>query len=271
MKRFLQISLNLLFTTSVVIGVIYLYKLFEWSRADVLNIATISTSTIAIVALIFNAKQYLLNKEKIIHERGEFRLSNYYQTKFDRIQNLKIDSIVNENVVNKGRGFQLTPTTIHILQHQIIEYFINNYGMGMDINEIYQTTDIRKGEPQKQFLTALKKIHDDIRQFSPWIKSYHQNWIDLITEIRKDERLSLDQKESTISKILQKYLTGYNHLINGVQTNNFKLISNFDSETWMYESVGYIDFIKSFLPTKEDFHKSLGIFKYLMDEQLPKK
>ncbi|XOV93712.1 MAG: hypothetical protein ACFHWX_03175 [Bacteroidota bacterium] len=271
MNKFFQISLIILLTFGVVITATYIYKLFEWERIDILNVATLSTAIIAIIALSFNARQFFLNKEKVLHERGEFRLNNHYQTKFDRIRDLNITSLVNEKVVDKGRGFQLTANSIHILQHQIIEYLINSYGNDLDINEIYQITNIKRGELQAQFLGVLKKIHDDIKQFSPSIMSYHQNWIDLISNIRKDDRLSTDQKESNISKILQTRLLGYNHLVNEIQTNNFKLVSHFNPEEWSYESIGYLDFIKAFVPTKNTFYKSLGKFKYLMDEQLPKK
>ena len=261
----------MLLTAMVVVAATYVYKLFEWERIDILNIATLSTAIITIIALTFNARQFFLNKEKVLHERGEFRLANHYQTKFNRIRELKITSIVNEKVVNKGQGFQLNPRTLHNLQHHIIEYLINKYGNDLDINEIYQTTKISRGELQAQLLEVLKKIHDDIQQFSPWMMSYHQNWIDLISDIRKDNRLSTDQKESTISKILQTHLLGYNHVINDTQTNNFKLVSHFNQEDWSYESIGYLEFIKQFLPVKDKFYKSLGKFQYLMDEQLPKK
>jgi hypothetical protein len=267
-RKLLNLVLIFFVISIVIIGATYVYKTFDWTRIDILNIATLSTTLIAIIALTFNARQFQLNKENNLHERGEFRIKKYYQTKFSRIQPLKVTSIVNEKVVNKGRGFQLTPEIIHILQHHIIEYLINNYGNEISITKIYLSAPLNNSEINKEFLTALHKIFKDISHYSPWIMNYHKKWIDLISEIRLDKRLSNDQKESTITDILQNRILGYNFIINKKQTNNFKLLSAFDSENWKYSPVGYLDFIKPLLPTKEYFLKSLGKYKYLMDEQL---
>lgn len=88
-----------------VVSATYVYKLNNWDRIDVLNIATLTTSIIAIIGLWLNGAQYLLNKDKILHERGDFRLKNYYQTKINRIHDLSFDIIINEKIPNKGRGF----------------------------------------------------------------------------------------------------------------------------------------------------------------------
>lgn len=269
MKQAFKIILTFLFAIAVVIASTFVYKQFDWNRIDILNIATLTTSCIAIVALFFNSAQYLLNKEKLIHERGEFRIKNYYDNKISRIHELKFSIIINEKVPNKGRGFEMNPITIHFLQHKLIEYLINNYGHEVPITEVYLTNKVQKTPISLELLNVLLTFHNNISNYSPWIDKYHRDYIDLIAEIKNDKKLSIDQKEAFISKIIQKNLLGYNLIINEKQTNNFKLIKHFDEKKWEYEPIGYLDLIKPLLPDKGYYLKSLGGFKYIMEEQLP--
>lgn len=269
MKIVLKFILIGLLLIIIIIAATYLYKLFNWTRIDIINIATLTTSIIAIIALWFNGAQYLLNKDKILHERGEFRLNNHYKTKIDRIPDLKFNIIINEKIPNKGRGFYFDSTSIHFLQHKLIEYLMNTYGNNISLMEIYTSQPVPKDPIREEFLTALKDFHDQINNYHPWINRYHNNYIDLIGEVKLDKKLSIDQKESFIAKTIQNNLLGYNLIINEKQSNNFNLINHLDIQSWNYNTIGYLDLIKPMLPEKEYYLKALGKYKYLMEEQLP--
>lgn len=256
----------------VALYIISLSKWYSWERIDIVNAATIVTSLVTIVALVFNARQYSLNKDKRLYELGEFRIEKVYKPRIERIQGLKITFIVNEGVINKGRGFQLEPNNLHFLQHDLIAYLIKTYEKDIGIPAIYspETVD-RNDDIYLEFIKVLNAFHDGIKNFSPWVLNYHRQYLDLIADVTKDKNISKDQKESFISNLLLNDMLGYNMIIAGKQTNNFKIVSSVSySPKLQITTIGYLDFMKSILPSKDAYVKGLGDYKKLFEKDLPK-
>lgn len=268
----IQIGTFVLLLTLAALYAINLYKWYAWERIDIINAATILTSGIAIVALVFNAMQYSLNKDKRLYELGEFRIEKVYKPKIERIQRLKIPFLVNEGVQNKAKGFQLEPNSLHIIQHQLIAYLIQTYEKDIGINLIYSPDDTERTDAVYiEFTKALKAFHDGIKNFSPWVLAYHRQYLELIKEVRKDKSMSKEQKESFVSNLLLNDLLGYNLIMAGKQTNNFKIVSSIVySPKLTITTIGYLDFIKSMLPTSENHTEALGDYKRLFERDLPK-
>jgi hypothetical protein len=269
--RIIKIGLFVLLLTLTVLYIVNLYKWYSWERIDIINMATILTSIIAIAALIFNAKQYSLNKDKRLYELGEFRIEKIYKPKIDRIQRLKIPIVVNDGVDFKGRGFQLEPNSIHIVQHQLIEYLIKTYEKEIGINLIYSPDNTERTDDWYiEFIKVLKAFHDGINNFSPWVLNYHRQYLDLIVEMRNDKNMSNAQRESFISSLLLNELLGYNMIMTGKQTTNFKIVSSIAySPKLKVTTIGYLDFVKSILPTNEAYLKALGEYKKIFERDLP--
>jgi hypothetical protein len=60
-------------------------------------------------------------------------------------------------------------------------------------------------------------------------------------------------------------------IIAGKQTNNFKIVSSVSySPKLEIKTTGYLDFIKSILPSKDAYVKALGDYKKLFEKDLPK-
>lgn len=256
----------------VVLYIVSLSKWYSWERIDIINIATISTSVIAIVGLFINVRQYLLSKDKRLYELGEFRIEKIYKPKIERIERLKISFVINEQVLNKGRGFELGPNNIHFIQHDLIEYLTKHYNNNVGTILIYSPENSERNDDIFiEFLNVLKGFHDGISNFSPWIMRYHRQYLSMIEEIRKDKNISKDQKESLISNILLNDMLGYNMIMRGKKNNNFTLVSSITySPKLKINTIGYLDLIKSMLPTEAIYLKALGDYKNLFERDLPK-
>ena len=268
----LQVVLLIVLTISCVLLSINLYKYYGWVRVDVINVATLSASVIAIVALIINLSQFLINKDKRLFEIGEFRLEKYYKPKIARIEPLNVLISFNVTIVNKGRGYQLNGENLHYLQHKFIEYLKDVYNGQIPTELIYLSVETnRTDEIYLEFLNTLKSFHEGIHNGGMKIFNYHRQYLSIINDIRKDKNISKDQKTSFLSTILLKELLGYNMMMTGRATNNFKLISSLHTNQKIsYTTIGYLDVLREFLPNKKVYDKSLGEFKNIFEQDLPK-
>lgn len=143
MKKF-QIALLVVLTITGVLLSVFLYKHYKRERIDILNIATLSTGVIAIVALFINLSQYFINKDKKLFETGEFRVEKHYQPKVDRIEKLKLLITFNVHLTDKGRGYKLSGESLHSLQHTFIQYLELVYKGDIPIPLIYSVPETER-------------------------------------------------------------------------------------------------------------------------------
>lgn len=270
--KVIQILILLILIVLASLVAINLYKFYSWDRTDIINIATLTTAVVTIFAIVFNAMQYSVAKNSKLYELGEFRIEKVYKPKLERIQRLKIILSVNENVINKGRGFQLEPNNLHIVQHHLVEYLRKTYQDEIPLNILYFPSDSNRNDKTfKEFVKVLKDFYEGINQYSPWVFNYHKQHLDLINEIRKDNKMLEDQKESFISSLLFNDMLGYNMIMTGKASNNFNIVNGLsDEEQLKISTTGYLDFIKSILPSEDLYLSSLGKYAKLFIKDIPK-
>lgn len=260
-------------TILIVASAVFLYKTFNWERTDILNITSLTASVIAIVALIFNARQYSLNKDKRLYEIGEFRLEKVYTPRLNRIHDLNINLYFKGDSPERSKGWSYTHEIFHVINHHVRSHVMDRYPRIYYQWSINKEELIKKKEPEfLSYIRGLNSVYESLYNYSVQLSSFHKQHLEIIEDIRKDENISPDQKESFISTLLIDKLLSYGMIVNNKNTFNFVLVSKIKHEPeFQIETIGYIDYMKSILPSKARYEEALGKeYSDLFEKYLPK-